>query len=70
MSERDVQRHLDGLPTGQRAVVSAIALDGASIGETAQRLSMTPGAVRVALHRALAAIARKSGLQGGSDAHR
>jgi RNA polymerase sigma-70 factor (ECF subfamily) len=70
ISERDVQRHLDGLPTGQRAVVSAIALDGASIGETARRLSMTPGAVRVALHRALAAIARKSGLQSGPDAHR
>lgn len=69
MTEREVQRQLEHLPAGQRAVVSAVALDGASIGEAAQRLSMTPGAVRVALHRAFGTLARKSGSQGGSDAH-
>lgn len=55
----DVNRHLEGLPDGQRNVVRAIAIDGASIDEAAARLSMTNGAVRVALHRGLAALAAK-----------
>ncbi len=55
----DVSRHLDGLPAGQRNVVRSIAVDGASIDETAARLSMSNGAVRVALHRGLAALAAK-----------
>lgn len=55
----DVHRHLKGLPDGQRNVVRAIAVDGASIEEAAQTLSMSRGAVRVALHRGLAALAVK-----------
>ena len=55
----DVDRHLECLPAGQRNVVRAIAVDGASISEAAARLSMTKGAVRVALHRGLAALAAK-----------
>jgi RNA polymerase sigma-70 factor (ECF subfamily) len=55
----DVGRHLEDLPPGQRNVVRAIAVDGASIAEVAARFSMTSGAVRVALHRGLAALARK-----------
>ncbi len=55
----DVKRHLDGLPAGQRNVVRCIAVDGASIDEAAARLSMSNGAVRVALHRGLAALAAK-----------
>jgi RNA polymerase sigma-70 factor, ECF subfamily len=55
----DVDRHLEALPEGQRKVVRAIAVDGASIGEAAARLVMTKGAVRVALHRGLAALAAK-----------
>jgi RNA polymerase sigma-70 factor (ECF subfamily) len=54
-----VDRHLETLSPGQRKVLRAIAVDGASIGEAAERLSMTPGAVRVALHRGLAALAAK-----------
>lgn len=54
-----VGRHLDGLSAGQRKVLRAIAVDGASIGEAAARFSMTTGAVRVALHRGLAALAAK-----------
>jgi RNA polymerase sigma-70 factor (ECF subfamily) len=60
VSERDMQRQLDRLPTGQRLVVRAIGVDGASIAETAQRLNMSQGAVRVALHRGLAALAKAS----------
>ena len=55
----DVDRHLDSLPAGQRKVVRAIAVNGSSISEAAARLSMTKGAVRVALHRGLAALAAK-----------
>jgi RNA polymerase sigma-70 factor, ECF subfamily len=36
-------------------------VEGRSIGETATKLGMTEVAVRVALHRGLAAIARKFG---------
>jgi RNA polymerase sigma-70 factor, ECF subfamily len=60
----DVDRHLECLSAGQRKVVRAIAVDGASISEAAVRLSMTKGAVRVALHRGLAALATKFNLEG------
>jgi RNA polymerase sigma-70 factor (ECF subfamily) len=53
--------HLRNLPDRQQSVVRAISLDGASIRETAVRLNMTEGAVRVALHRGLAALAAKFG---------
>jgi RNA polymerase sigma-70 factor (ECF subfamily) len=60
----DVYRHLESLPARQRNVVRAIAVDGASIGETATRLSITKGAVRVALHRGHAAVAAKFNVEG------
>jgi RNA polymerase sigma-70 factor, ECF subfamily len=55
----DIDRHLDGLPMVQRKVVKSIAVTGVSIAETAADLAMTQGAVRVALHRGLAALATK-----------
>ncbi|PWB62581.1 MAG: RNA polymerase subunit sigma [Bradyrhizobiaceae bacterium] len=55
----EVARHLGGLPRRQRDVVQAIAVDGASIRDAAARLAITEGAVRVALHRGLAALAAK-----------
>lgn len=61
VSERDLARVLDSLSPGQRSVVSAVSVDGRSIGETAARLGMSETAVRVALHRGLAAIARRFG---------
>lgn len=57
----EVSRALAALAPGQRSVVSAISVEGRSIGETARSLGMTEIAVRVALHRGLAAIARKFG---------
>src|SRR4051794_24445001 len=59
-SERELRRSLDALPSGQRQVLQAIAIEGVSIGETATRLEMTQGAVRVALHRALASLSRRA----------
>ena len=60
-SERDIERALGGLPPGQRSVVSSISVEGRSIGETAAKLGLSETAVRVALHRGLAAIARRFG---------
>ena len=59
--EREVARSLDTLPERQREVVHTIAVEGASIAQTARQLRISEGAVRVALHRGLAALARNSG---------
>jgi len=56
-----LDEHLQSLPDRQQSVVRAISLDGASIRETAARLNMSEGAVRVALHRGLAALSAKFG---------
>jgi RNA polymerase sigma factor (sigma-70 family) len=45
---------LEGRPA---EVLQALALDGATISETAERLAMSPGSVRVALHRGLRKLA-------------
>ncbi len=63
VSERDINRALEGLPPTQRSVVSSISVDGRSIGETAARLGVSETAVRVSLHRGLAAIAKRFGRQ-------
>ncbi len=60
-SEVEVERHLAKLPAGQRTVVHAVAVEGVSIAEAAERLNMTAVAVRVALHRGLATLARQLG---------
>lgn len=61
VSDRDIGRALDALAAGQKTVVTAISVEGRSIGETAARLGMSETAVRVALHRGLAAIAKRFG---------
>jgi RNA polymerase sigma-70 factor (ECF subfamily) len=55
----DVDRHLDALPDGQRKVVRLVAVDGISIEEASVKLTMSKGAVRVALHRGLAKLAAR-----------
>jgi RNA polymerase sigma-70 factor (ECF subfamily) len=54
---RDVQPYIAALSGRQRDVVVAILREEKSIRETAARLNISEGAVRVALHRGLAAIA-------------
>lgn len=49
----DVEKLLSELPTGQQAALRAVALEGASHREAADRLGTTEGAVRVAFHRSL-----------------
>lgn len=57
--ESDVVRALSQLPERQATVVRTIAVEGASIAETAARLNVSEGAVRVALHRGLSALGRR-----------
>ena len=61
VSDRDINRVLDSLPPAQRSVVSAVSVEGRSIGETAAKFGITETAVRVSLHRGLAAIAKRFG---------
>ncbi len=53
----DVDRMLEQLRDPGKTIVRSISVEGASVRETADRLKMTEGAVRVALHRALKALA-------------
>ena len=53
----DIERVMLQLAPRQRDIVTAISLEGQSISATATRLSMSEVAVRVALHRALKALA-------------
>ncbi|GAB4065507.1 sigma-70 family RNA polymerase sigma factor [Ancylobacter sonchi] len=53
----DAEQLVDQLKPPQRDIVRAISLEGAGVRETAQKLNMSEGAVRVALHRALKALA-------------
>lgn len=57
LEQRDVTRLLAGLKDGQQAVVRAISIEGRSVRETAERLGMQEGTVRVTLHRALKVLA-------------
>lgn len=59
--DSDVSRSLETLPARQREVVQSIAVDGETITQTAARLRMNEGAVRVALHRGLASLAKRFG---------
>ena len=58
-SASEVAVHLQSLPARQRDVLQSIAVDSASIKDTAAKFSMTEGAVRVALHRGLTSLAAK-----------
>jgi RNA polymerase sigma-70 factor (ECF subfamily) len=53
----DAEQMLQRLKDIQQDIVRSISLQGRSIRETAERLKMTEGAVRVALHRALKSLA-------------
>ena len=57
LERHEIDRILASLKAKPRDVVRAITVDGQSIAETAARLGMTEGAVRVMLHRGLAKLA-------------
>ncbi|WP_099865565.1 sigma factor [Pararhizobium haloflavum] len=53
----DLERYVSRLGGKPGAIVKAIGLDGQEIVEVARRMSMSEGAVRVALHRGLRKLA-------------
>ena len=55
----EVETHLRSLPARQREILQSIAVEGASIRETATKFCMSEGAVRVALHRGLSGLTAK-----------
>jgi RNA polymerase sigma-70 factor (ECF subfamily) len=56
-SPGEMEALLARLKIRQREIVKSISINGSSVRETADRLHMTEGAVRVALHRALKTLA-------------
>jgi len=58
-SAAEVTAQLNTLPQRQREVLQSIAVESASIKDTAKKFAMSEGAVRVALHRALASLTAK-----------
>ena len=58
-TRRDLAQLMGELPPRQRALITDVKLTGYSIEEAAKRQSMTPGAAKVAIHRALQRLARK-----------
>ena len=57
LARLDAEHMLGRLKDPQRDIVRSISIDGAGVRETAKRLKMSEGAVRVALHRALKSLA-------------
>jgi RNA polymerase sigma factor (sigma-70 family) len=57
LSTREMDQLLSKLKTQQRNIVQSISIEGNSVRDTAARLEMSEGAVRVALHRALKMLA-------------
>jgi RNA polymerase sigma-70 factor (ECF subfamily) len=55
----EIAAQLQSLPARQRDVLQSIAVDSTSIKDTAAKFAMSEGAVRVALHRALANLTAK-----------
>ena len=55
----EVAAQLQALPARQRQVLQSIAVESASIKDTATKFAMSEGAVRVALHRGLASLTAK-----------
>ncbi|MBS0241459.1 MAG: sigma-70 family RNA polymerase sigma factor [Proteobacteria bacterium] len=53
----DIDRLLGYLGERQRRIVNAVTIEGLTAAEAAARLNMSEGAVRVALHRSLKALA-------------
>ncbi len=54
----ELEQALETLDPRQRALIRSISIDGHSIREVSERLNMTYGATRVALHRAIKALAK------------
>ena len=67
LNERDADQILSKLNGRQRDIVQSISLNGDSIRQTAAKYSISEGAVRVALHRGLSALAKAYRTQDHED---
>ena len=59
VSANEIASLLQTLPQRQREVLQSISVESVSIKDTAAKFAMSEGAVRVALHRALASLTAK-----------
>src|SRR6202046_5478516 len=59
VSANEISTLLETLPPRQREVLQSISVGSVSIKDTAAKFAMSEGAVRVALHRALASLTAK-----------
>lgn len=66
-ARRDVERALQSLPERTRALLAALKLEELSVAETAARMGMSEGAVKVAAHRGLRALAARFAPGGRRD---
>jgi RNA polymerase sigma-70 factor, ECF subfamily len=57
----EMDRHLAVLPAGQRKIVRAIAVDGASVRGVARELATSEGVVRMTVHRAISRLLAAAG---------
>ena len=57
---RDIDRHIADLSPGQRQVVRALGVEGATVRATAEQLHTSEGSVRVLYHRALQRLTAKA----------
>ncbi len=55
-ARRDIERALATLPERTRILVRSLKIEELSVAETAERVGMTDGAVKVAMHRGLKAL--------------
>lgn len=62
-TRRDLTAILSQLPEKQRRVVQMVKLEGMSVQEVAQHLSMSESAVKVTTHRAIKAMAKWLGVK-------
>jgi RNA polymerase sigma-70 factor, ECF subfamily len=60
-AQRDVEKLLSKLPEAKRRLLTSVKLDGQSVADVARRTSMSKGAVKVAVHRALKSLSDELG---------
>lgn len=66
-ARRDVETALAQLPERTQLLIRRLKLEARSVADTARQLDMSEGAVKVALHRGLKAMAARLGAGGPRD---
>lgn len=60
---QEIRGLLDALPVGQREAVVLTKIQGRSLAEAAERTGLTEGAIKVRVHRAMAALRKLAGVR-------